>query len=41
MMEDKINDHIFLILEVKNSPTRHVQKGSVEVKKGGGATHSM
>ena len=37
-MEDKINDHILLILEVKNSPTRRVQKGSLEVKKGGGAT---
>ena len=38
MMEDKINDHIFLILKVKNSPTRHAQKGWLEVKKGEGAT---
>ena len=32
-------DHKFLILEVKETfLTPHVQKGSLEVKKGGGAT---
>ena len=36
---DKIKDHIFLILEIKEPfPTTHVQKGSLEIKKGGGAT---
>ena len=31
----QLRDHIFLILEVKETfPTIHVQKGSVEVRKG-------
>ena len=31
----QIRDHIFLILKVKETfPTTHVQKGSLEVKKG-------
>ena len=36
-----IKDHIFLILEVKEIfLTTHVQKGSLEVKKGGASPHS-
>ena len=35
----EIKDHIFFILEVKEtSPTTHVQKGSLEVQKGGSIT---
>ena len=35
----EIKDHIFFILEVKEtSPATRVQKGSLEVQKGGGVT---
>ena len=38
-MMEEIKDHIFLILEVKEDfLTTHAQKGSLEVKKGGGTT---
>ena len=36
--DKEIKDHIFLILKVKNYLTTHAQKGSLEVKKGGGIT---
>ena len=36
----QIRDHLFLILEVKETfPTTHVQKGSLEVKQGGVSTY--
>ena len=39
MLTREMKDHIFLILEVKEIfLTTHVQKGSLEVKKGGGIT---
>ena len=35
----QVRDHAFLLLEVKETfPPTHAQKGSSEVKKGGGAT---
>ena len=37
----EIKDHIFFILEVKEtSSTTQVQKGSLEVQKGGASPHS-
>ena len=39
MTRYEIKDHIFLILKIKDIfPVRHVQKSSLEVKKGGAST---